>query len=167
MDFHKELITEYDREIANTRKTLDAIPADADFGYKPHEKSMSLGHLAGHLSDTATDWAVHTLTTDKLEFPPDFKFEPYIPASKEAMLVKFDADVAKAKAALAGFSPENWDGNWKFVAGGQAWIDDTKYRVFRTWVLDHQIHHRAQLGTYLRLLGQKVPGVYGPSADEM
>lgn len=167
MDFHKELIAEYDRETANTRKTLDAIPPDADFAYKPHEKSMSLGRLAGHVSDTATDWAMHTLTADKLEFPPDFKFEPYLPASKEAMLARFDEEVAKVKVELASFPAEKWDDNWKFVAGGQTWIDDSKYSVFRTWVLDHLIHHRAQLGVYLRLLGQKVPGVYGPSADEM
>ena len=59
-----------------------------------------------------------------------------------------------------------WDENWKFIAGGQAWIDDSKYRVFRDWVMDHLIHHRAQLGVYLRLLDKPIPGTYGPSADE-
>jgi uncharacterized damage-inducible protein DinB len=167
MDFQKELIAEYDREAAKTRQFLEAIPADADFTYKPHPKSMSLGQLAGHISDTAGEWAIHTLTTDKLEFPADHKFEPYIPASKKAMLEKFDRQVAETKAALAGFAPEKWDTNWKFIAGGQAWIDESKYRVFRNWVLDHLIHHRAQLGVYLRLLNQPIPGAYGPSADEM
>ena len=167
MDFHKELIAEFERETANMRRTLEAIPADADWNYKPHEKSMSLGRLAGHVSDTAGDWAIHTLTSDKLEFPPDFKFEPYIPASKEAMLSKFDEEVARVKTTLAEFAPENWARNWKMIGGGQTWVDDTKYGVFRTWVLNHMIHHRAQLGVYLRLLGQKVPGVYGPSADDM
>jgi uncharacterized damage-inducible protein DinB len=167
MDFQKELIAEFDREAASTRKMLEAVPADVDFTWKPHPKSMSLGHLAGHISDTAGEWAIHTLTTDKLEFPADHKFEPYVPASKEAMLERFDKQVADAKAALEKFAPENWDGNWKFVAGGQAWIDDTKYNVWRTWVLNHLIHHRAQLGVYLRLLDQKIPGSYGPSADEM
>jgi uncharacterized damage-inducible protein DinB len=167
MDFQQELIAEYDREIASTRKMLEAIPADADFTYKPHKKSMSLGQLAGHLADTAGDWALTTLTTDKLEFPADHKFEPYIPASKAALLEKFDQQVGDAKAALAKFAPESWDGNWKFVAGGQAWIDDSKYRVWRIWVLNHLIHHRAQLGVYLRLLDKPIPGTYGPSADEM
>ena len=60
-----------------------------------------------------------------------------------------------------------WDDNWKMVAGEQTWIDDSRYRVFRNWVLNHTIHHRAQLGVDLRLLNVKVPGVYGPSADEM
>ena len=67
---------------------------------------------------------------------------------------------------IAAFGPERWDENWKFVAGGQAWIDDTKYNVFRIWVLNHLIHHRAQLGVYLRLLDKPIPGSYGPSADE-
>jgi uncharacterized damage-inducible protein DinB len=82
------------------------------------------------------------------------------------MLEKFDSQVAEAKSALASFAPEKWDENWKFVAGGQAWIDDSKYHVFRNWVLDHLIHHRAQLGVYLRLLDKPIPGTYGPSADE-
>jgi uncharacterized damage-inducible protein DinB len=167
MDFQKELIAEYDREVAKTRKMLEAIPSDADFTWKPHPKSMSLGQLAGHLSDTAGEWATTTFTTDKLEFGADHKFEPYIPATSTAMLEKFDRQVAEAKAAFAAFAPEKWDENWKFIAGGQAWIDESKYRVFRDWVLDHLIHHRAQLGVYLRLLDAKIPGSYGPSADEM
>jgi uncharacterized damage-inducible protein DinB len=167
MDFQKELIAEYDREAARTRKILDAIPADADFTFKPNPKSMTLGRLAGHLSETAGDWAMHTLTTEKLEFAADHKFEPYIPASKEALLEQFDRDTAKVKVALAGFVPEKWDTNWKMVAGGQTWIDDSKYDVWRTWVLNHMIHHRAQVGVYLRVLGKPLPGTYGPSADEM
>ena len=167
MDFQKELIAEFDRETASTRKMLEAIPADADFTYKPHPKSMSLGRLAGHVSDNAGEWAISTLTTDKLEFPADHKFEPYIPASREALLEKFDSQVAEAKAALANFLPEKWSENWKFVAGGQAWIDETKYEVWRTWVVNHLIHHRAQLGVYLRLLNKPLPGMYGPSADTM
>ena len=167
MDFQKELIAEYDRETATTRKILEAIPADFDPTYKPHPKSMAFGRLAGHLSETSGDWALHTLTIDKMEFPADHKFEPYIPASKAAMLEQFDSQVAAVKKALASFAPEKWDDNWKFVAGGQAWIDDTKYGVWRNWVINHMVHHRAQLGVYLRVLGQKLPGTYGPSADEM
>ena len=124
MDFQKELIAEYDRETAKTRKMLEAIPAD-------------------------------------------HKFEAYIPASTAALLERFDKEVAGAKKAFAEFAPAKWDENWKFIAGGQAWIDDSKYRVFRDWVMDHLIHHRAQLGVYLRLLDKPIPGSYGPSADEM
>ena len=167
MDFQKDLIAEYDREVATTRKMLEAIPAEIDFTYKPNPKSMSLGRLAGHLAETCGEWAKTVFTTDKLEFPADHKFEAYIPASTASLLERFDKEVAEAKAAFAAFAPEKWDENWKFVAGGQAWIDDTKYRVFRDWVMDHLIHHRAQLGVYLRLLDKPIPGMFGPSADEM
>jgi uncharacterized damage-inducible protein DinB len=128
---------------------------------------MTLGRLAGHVSETAGDWAVHTLTTDKLEFAADHKFEPYIPASKEALLERFDQDTAKVKAELAKFAPEKWDENWKMVAGAQTWIDETKYEVWRSWVINHMIHHRAQIGVYLRVLGKPIPGTYGPSGDEV
>lgn len=167
MDFQKEIIAEYDREADRTRKVLSAVPADADFNYKPNPKSMSLGRLAGHTSETFGDWAVHTLTSDALIFPADHKFEPYIPASIALLLEKFDADVAKAKSALAAFDPAKWSTDWKFGVGDQVWINEPKYEVWRNWVIGHTIHHRAQLGVYIRLLGGKLPGVYGPSADEM
>jgi uncharacterized damage-inducible protein DinB len=167
MDIQKELIAEYDREAASTRKLFAAIPADVDFTWKPHTKSMTLGRLAGHTAETAGDWALHTLTVDKMEFPADHKFESYIPASTSALLEKYDEQVAQVKKALANFEPAKWDENWKFVAGGQAWIDDSKYRVWRNWVISHLAHHRGQLGVYLRLLDKTIPGMYGPSADEM
>ncbi len=97
-----------------------------------------------------------TFTTDKLEFPADHKFEPYIPASTEALLERFGKERPRRRQ-LGRIRAEKWDENWKFVAGGQAWIDDSKYSVWRNWVLDHMIHHRAQLGVYLRLLGQAHP----------
>jgi uncharacterized damage-inducible protein DinB len=165
MDVQKELIAEYDRETANTRKLLEALPEHADFAWKPHEKSMALGRLAAHVSDTNGDWAMHTLSRDRLDWTPDMN--PTDPANKKDLLARFDKQVAEVKPALAGMTSEKWDSNWKFVAGDQTWIDDTKYNVWRTWVVNHLIHHRAQLGVYLRLLGQKIPGTYGPSADEM
>jgi len=167
MDAQKELIVEFDREAAKTRKMLEAIPADVDWSYRPHPKSMTLGRLAGHVTDMTGDWGMHTLTMDKLEFAADHKFEPYAAKSTAALLEKFDCEVKKTRAELVAITPDKWDRNWKFVFGGQTWIDDTKYQVFRGMVLSHAIHHRAQLGVYLRLLGAKVPGCYGPSADGM
>jgi uncharacterized damage-inducible protein DinB len=167
MDAQKELIAEFDREAARTRKMLDAIPDDVDFNYKPHPKSMALGRLAGHLTDMTGEWGIHTLTTDKLEFPADHEWDPYMPKSKAELLEKFDKELGKSRAELVAISPDKWDRNWKFVFGGQAWIDQPKHQVFRELVLSHMIHHRAQLGVYLRMLGAKVPGMYGPSADEM
>jgi uncharacterized damage-inducible protein DinB len=168
MDFQKELIAEFDRETASTRKLFVAIPADVDFNYKPHAKSMSLGNLAGHVADTAAgEWSKAILTTDKKEYSADHKFEPYVPASTKALLERFDSQVAEMKAVLVKYPPEKWDEHWKFIFGGQTYIDETKHQAFRIWGLNHLIHHRAQLGVYLRLLGKPVPGMYGPSADEM
>jgi uncharacterized damage-inducible protein DinB len=165
MDIQKELIAEYERETDRTRKTLEAIPDDADFNWQPHAKSMKLGKLAGHVSDTNGDWALHTLTQDRLEWNPEMN--PKDLTNKTDLLARFEKQVAEVKPALATMTPAKWDSNWKFVAGDQTWIDDSKYGVWRTWVLNHLVHHRAQLGVYLRLLDKKVPGLYGPSADEM
>jgi uncharacterized damage-inducible protein DinB len=167
MDYQKELIAEYDREVAKTRKMLEAIPADVDFSFKPHAKSMSLGRLAGHLTDMVGDWAVHSLELDKLEFPADHKWEQYVPASKAALLEKFDSQLPQARAALVATKPEKWDQHWQFIFGGHVWIDQPRHQVFRELVISHMVHHRAQLSVYLRLLNAKVPGMYGPSADEM
>jgi uncharacterized damage-inducible protein DinB len=165
MDFQKELVAEFEQETAKTRKTLEAIPENADLAWKPHDKSMPLGRLATHVSDTNGDWAIHTLTRERLDWNPEMKSVE--PTTKAALLAQFEKQTSEAKSALARMTPESWQSNWKFVAGDQTWIDDTKYRVWRIWVLNHLVHHRAQLGVYLRLLDKKVPGMYGPSADEM
>jgi len=166
MDFQKELIAEYDREVATTGKILDAIPEDFDPEYKPHPKSMKFGRLAGHVAEIPGDWATQTLTTDGLIFEAGHKFEPYVATSKAALLERFDSEIAETKAALASFDTAKWDDTWKMGANGQIWVQDSKYRVWRIWVISHLAHHRAQLGVYLRLLDQKLPGTYGPSADE-
>lgn len=167
MDYQKDLIAEYDREVAKTRKTLAAIPEGVDFNFKPHPKSMSLGRLAGHLTDFAGDWAVDSLLKDKLEFGPDHKWEPFVPTSTQEILDRFDEKLPAVHSALAATTPEKWDAQWQFIYAGQAFIDEPRHQVFREMVMSHMIHHRAQLGVYLRLLGEKVPGAYGPSADEM
>jgi len=167
MEYQKDLITEFDREMAKTRKTLAAIPEGADFSFKPHPKSMSLGRLAGHLTDFSGDWGLNTLTKDKIEFGADQKWEPYIPKGTAEMLERFDKSLVETRAALFETTGDKWDRNWKFVYAGTAWIDQPKHEVFREAVLNHMIHHRGQLSVYLRLIGAKVPGAYGPSADEM
>jgi uncharacterized damage-inducible protein DinB len=167
MDFQKELLAEYDREIDRTRKLFEAIPDGADFNFKPHEKSMALGRLAGHLTDMTGDWALNTIILDKMDLPADHKWEQYLPESKAALLVKLDEKLPDVRKALAGSPAEKWDQNWQFIFGGHVWIDQPRHQVFRELVISHLIHHRAQLGCYIRILGGKLPGMYGPSADEM
>ena len=167
MDFQKDLLAEYDREVGLTRKMLEAIPADADFSYKPHPKSMSLGRLGGHLTDFTGEWALKTLQKDKMEYAADHKWEAYVPASKAALLEKFDSGAPQVRAAIAAVTPEKWDAKWQFIFGGITYVDEPRRGVFRSMVLSHMIHHRAQLGVYLRLLDRPIPGTYGPSADGM
>jgi uncharacterized damage-inducible protein DinB len=166
MDIQKELIAEYDRELATTRKILNAIPDGADFEWKANPKSMTLGRLAAHVAETSGEWARDTLAKDGIAFDMA-TYKPWVPANKEEVLAKFDKDSAEAKALLAGLDPAKWDENWKMSAGEQVWINSPRYEVFRMWVLNHLIHHRAQLGRDLRTLGAPIPGSYGPSADEM
>jgi uncharacterized damage-inducible protein DinB len=167
MDYQKDLIAEFDREAANTRKMLDAIPADADFNFKPHPKSMSLGRLVGHLTDFSGEWALSTLTKDKIEFGGDSNWKPFVPTNKAEALEKFDKELGGTRAALVATTGDTWDRNWQLVWQGHTVIDQPKHQVFRDAVLNHMIHHRGQLTVYLRLLNAKVPGTYGPSADEM
>lgn len=167
MDCQKDLLAEFDRETAKTRKIFEALPDGVDFTYKPHPKSMPLGRLVGHISDMTGAWAMDTLTKDKLDFPADYKWEAYIPESKAALVEKFDRELPLTRKELEAISPEKWDQHWQLIFGGQTWIDQPRHQVFRDMVLNHMIHHRAQMGVYIRLLGGKLPGCYGPSADEM
>lgn len=166
MDFQKELIEEYDRELAATRKMLEAVPEDADLQWKSNPKNMALGRLAAHVAETAGEWGRDTLGKDGLEFDMA-NYKPWAPATKAEILEKFEKDTAETRTLLAGLNTAKWDDNWKMTAGGQTWIDGSRYEVFRHWVLNHLIHHRAQLGRDLRALGARIPGCYGPSADEM
>jgi len=169
MDLQTELIAEYDREIAITRKILQAIPEDADFAWKANPKNMTLGRLAAHTAETAGEWARDTISKPGLVFDMG-SYKPWRPATRAEVLERFEKDTAEARALLAGFDPSGWEDRWTMTAqmadGAQTWIDDTRYRVYRNWVINHLIHHRAQLGRDLRVLGAPIPGSYGPSADE-
>jgi len=166
MDIQKELIAEFDRELVTTRKMLNAIPDNADLDWKANPKSMTLGRLAGHVAETSGEWARDTLSKDGLQFDMT-NYKPWRPSTKAEILEKFEKDTADARAILVGLNPAKWDDNWKMTAGEQTWINAPRYEVFRMWVLNHLIHHRAQLGRDLRTLGAPIPGSYGPSADEM
>ena len=128
---------------------------------------MAFGALAGHITDMTGDWGLHTLTLDKLEFGPDHKWEPFLPTSRSEVLERFEKGLPATRAALESISPEKWDEHWQFIWAGQVVVDEPRFNVFRSMVLNHLVHHRAQLGVYIRLLGGKLPGCYGPSADEM
>jgi uncharacterized damage-inducible protein DinB len=157
-------LPEFDHEMAQTRRALERVPA-AKFGWKPHEKSWCAGQLALHLANVPS-WFAMMMTTDEIDFatfpPPRYE----TPANIEEVLAKFDANVAAARAALAGAADERLHGKWTGRTGDKVHFTRTRAELLRGFVLSHMIHHRGQLTVYLRLLDVPVPSLYGPSADE-
>ena len=163
MTISQMFLPEFDEEMKNTRKVLERIP-DGKFDYKPHAKSMPLGHLAGHIAEFPS-WAKSTLEVETLTIPPDFK--PWAPKSRQEVLDRFDKHLAEARPVLERATDEDFAKIWTLIYQGNAVITMPRLAVLRSVVMNHLIHHRAQLGVYLRLNDIAVPGMYGPSADEM
>jgi uncharacterized damage-inducible protein DinB len=157
------LLPEFDQEMANTRKMLERIPDDR-FNFQPHEKSWNVSRLAGHLVDM-TGWVGHTMRVEVLELEPG-QYKPFEPTKRKAMLEQFDKNVSEAHAAIAAATDEQLNVVWTMMWSGKKFMSMPRITVLRTIVLNHSIHHRAQLGMYLRLMNVAVPGMYGPSADE-
>ena len=163
----EQLLPEFDMEYGNTRKFIALVPDDK-VTWKPHEKSMELGRLAWHLSDFPS-WCRDTLKKDTLSFTDadaGKMMGEWKDKTHEQMLARFDGDLKEARAALANASDEAMAAHWKMEWNGAAFIDEPRIDVYRKWVINHMVHHRAQLGVYLRLLGVPIPGCYGASADE-
>jgi uncharacterized damage-inducible protein DinB len=165
MPLADSMLPEFDHEMANTRKTLERVPDDK-FNWKPHDKSFSMGSLASHLSNLPY-WTNVTIDMDEFDMAPGGKrmTTPEWHNQKE-LLANFDENVAKARGALAGVSDEKLFGMWSLKNNGQHILSMPRIAVVRNFVLNHNIHHRAQLGVYLRLNDIPVPSIYGPSADE-
>lgn len=166
MSLSEMILPEFEQEMANTRRTLERVP-DEKFEWKPHEKSSSLGGLATHLANIPS-WTTHTFEKDELDIAPPgappFRLEQA--KSTADLLESFDKNVADARATLAAATDERWFGKWSLLRGGAPIMTLPRAAVMRGFVLSHLIHHRAQLGVYLRLLDVPVPAIYGPSADE-
>ncbi|MGC9951945.1 MAG: DinB family protein [Bryobacteraceae bacterium] len=160
------LLPEFDQEMASTRKTLERCPEDK-YGWKPHPKSFSMAALGTHIANM-TGWAVDVVEKDSFDISPvgapPYTEEPA--ASRPELLAKFDQNVAAARAALAGASDERLAQTWSLLAGGQTLFSMPRMVCIRSFVMNHTIHHRAQLTVYLRLNDVPVPAIYGPSADE-
>lgn len=154
---------DYDDEMKSTRKLLERVPLDDQHrDYKPHEKSMPLDRLATHVADLPR-WPKLALESEVLEMQPGFK--PRIAASTAELLEIFDQSVAEGRASIAATPDAEMQKTWSFKFGGQVAYADVRTKVLRSFV-NHLVHHRAQLGVYLRLNGIPIPGMYGPSADD-
>jgi len=160
------LLPEFDMEMDNTRRTLERV-TDDKFGWKPHEKSGSLGWMAGHVA-TIPYWAKITMQQDSLDLAPagGSNYVPPKPANRKELLEIFDKNRAEARAALAAGDDATYAQPWALLMGGKELFSEPRSAVVRRMVLNHIIHHRGQLTVYLRLLNVPVPGLYGPSADE-
>jgi uncharacterized damage-inducible protein DinB len=159
-----QLITiDFDEEMAATRKLLERIPLDDEHrGFKPHPKSMALDRLATHVAELPS-WIEFGLDQDVFDLDPEHEFT--VARSTAELLETFDRCVEKGRAAIDRASDEAMQKEWTFKYGGQTIFTEVRTKLFRSF-LNHLVHHRAQLGVYLRLNGIPVPGMYGPSADE-
>ena len=162
MSFSKTLLPEFDEEMKNTRKLLECVP-DGKFDYQPHPKSMTLGRLASHVAELPS-WTAATVDLDVLELPADFK--PEIATSRDELLRKFDAGVAEARGKIETTTDVHWAQMWTFKYAGKTIMTMPRAAVMRGVIMNHLIHHRAQLGVFLRLNDVAIPGMYGPSADD-
>ncbi len=161
MTISQILLPEFDHEMENTRKILECVPEDK-FTWKPHEKSMTLGRLASHVTEMA-EWGLITIKQDKLELSPDMK--PFNASTKPELLETLKKNTAAAREAIAGASDEHLGKTWELSYGGQTILSMPRAAILRGMVMSHIIHHRGQLSVYLRLLDVPIPGMYGPSAD--
>ena len=156
---------EFDREMAATRRVLERVPDDK-FAWKPHDKSSSMGALASHIA-TMIPWTIDTMTRTEFDLATTPMEEMTKVAKDRAELLSwFDANVASARASL-GKPDADYFVPWTLKKGDQVFFTMPRYNCVRSFVLNHIVHHRAQLSVYLRLNNVPVPGAYGPSADEM
>lgn len=162
MSFSQNLLPEFDEEMKNTRKMLECVPDDK-FDYQPHPKSMTIGRLATHLAEIP-GWTAMTLDTEVLEMGNDYK--PTIAKTRAELLEIFDKGVTEARQKISAATDAQWQVIWTFKWNGQTVMSIPRAAVMRSVVMNHIIHHRAQLGVFLRLNDVAIPGMYGPSADE-
>jgi len=156
------LLPEFDHEMANTRKSLERVPDDK-LSFKPHTKSTSLGGLATHLA-TINHWTEAILNQDSFDVASAPRTAEI--NSRAAILAEFDKNLANARKNIAGATDAELFKPWALLANGQTVFSMPRIAVLRSFILNHTIHHRAQLGVYLRLNDVPVPSIYGPSADE-
>lgn len=165
MDLTQLFLSELKNEALSTRKMLKAVPTES-LDWKPHEKSMALGKLASHTGEMA-GWVRLILTADELNFATMAYTAPIIESNADILAV-FESNLTDAIRVFEDVKDEAiYQENWKLKNGDYVILEQPKHVVIRSMVFNHIIHHRAQLSVYLRLLGIPVPGMYGPSADEM
>jgi uncharacterized damage-inducible protein DinB len=157
------LTIDFDDEMTSTRKLLERVPLDDTHrNYQPHSKSMPLDRLATHVAEIP-GWVKMALDSQLLELPLDFK--PTIATSTKELLEMFDKAAAEGRGALCAASDADMQKDWTFKFGDVFSMTEVRTKVIRSFI-NHLVHHRAQLGVYLRMNNIPIPGMYGPSADD-
>ncbi len=162
MPVNKLLIPELDEELKKTRITLERVPLKPEFA--PHPKSMPLGRLAPHVAQLA-GFGLGILTTPRIDLSSG-SYKPLPFESATQLVSAFDEGAAKVRKALLETSDDAWVQIWQLAFQGKTIFEGSRFLAYREMFLNHLVHHRAQLGVYLRLTGQPVPATYGPSADD-
>lgn len=164
MTLNQALIAELKNEGASTRKLLERVPTDKN-DWKPHDKSMNLGRLSAHVADLP-GWVSFIMNADELDLGAN-KSQPYMAASATELAEHFEKKNNDAIAALEHAAAEEFDKPWTLRKGDHVIFTMPKAVVLRSMALSHLYHHRGQLSVYLRLLNVPIPGMYGPSADDI
>jgi len=167
MSISQAMLPEFDIEMSHTRKLLALVPEDK-LDWRAHEKSMTLRDIATHLAKLPA-WTMATISQDELDVAPK-EPDPFLNVSPVASVAEalknFDGNVAQAHDTLEGASDETMMSGWTLLSGGEKVFTMPKVAVMRSFVISHIIHHRAQLGVYLRMCDIPLPAIYGNSADE-
>jgi uncharacterized damage-inducible protein DinB len=158
------LILEFDAEAKSTRTMLERVPED-NKDFTPHPKSMPLNKLAPHVAELA-GFGLTVLTTPEFDFSKDSGPKRIAFESASQLVRVFDEGAAQVRAALKNMPDEAWTQNWKLSFQGKPIFNGSRFLAYRQMFLNHLVHHRAQLGVYLRLNNKPLPATYGPSADD-
>ena len=165
MTLQQFLLDELDREVARSRRALEQVP-DGKYQWKPHDRSMIFGYLADMVA-TIPSWIAMEITLDELDVAPadgsSVKRTPH--ETSAALLEALDRTAAEARAALQKTTDEHLQTKWQLKARGQVVQEAPRYEMIQD-TINHWAHHRGQMTVYLRLMGARVPAIYGPSADE-
>lgn len=164
MPISELLLPEFDAEIKTTRTMLERVPYDKK-DFAPHAKSMTMEKLAPHVAELP-GFGLTILTTPELDFSSGGANRPRPPFEPAGLLKFFDESAAKTRSALAALPDSAWNENWKLSFQGKPIFSGKRFLAYRQMFLNHLVHHRAQLGVYLRMNDKPLPATYGPSADD-
>jgi uncharacterized damage-inducible protein DinB len=163
MPISELLLPEFDAEMKTTRTMLERVPFDRK-DFAPHPKSMTMEKLAPHVAELP-GFGLVILTTPELDFGSGGS-RPRLPFEKDGLLKAFDEGADKVRTALKGVSDAAWAEPWKLSFQGKPIFSGQRFTAYRQMFLNHLVHHRAQLGVYLRMNEKPLPASYGPSADD-